>query len=112
MDWTGLLDILAENVTGTFGEPVFYTRVVDGYPEAETEIRAVFDPDFALTDPGPGNGVNSRVPVIDVRNSDIGGEPSEGDIAIVQGIAYEVTAVHPSSSGMTKAQLKRKARRL
>lgn len=104
MTWDGLLEDMTDTVAEFFGKPVLYTR--EG---GETvEIVAVFDPEYVLQDAKGGVGASSTITVLDVRDRDIGGPPRSMDSVEIDGVRYEVSHPIPSTSGMTKAVLKRR----
>lgn len=107
MDWEGLLEGATAIVRDTFGEPFTYVRHSDGHKVEP--VTAIFDPDFVEM---AGNGAQqmaARMIVVEVRDSDIGGEPKLEDrfTRHKTGITYRVSTPMPSSSGMTKVQLRK-----
>lgn len=103
-DWNGLLSDMTATLRDTFGEPVLYERGETG----ETfEVVAIFDPAHELLDTAGGVPVSSRIPVLDVRVADIGGEPEHDDFVTVRGTRYRVLDAVPSSSGMMKCHLRK-----
>lgn len=106
MNWSGHLEGLTATVVETFGVPVLYVRAETG--ETFEDIEAPFDPSHEPFNVGGSVEVSARVPVIDVRLSDIGGhEPEEDDRVTIDGVTYRVVDTQASSSGMMKAQLRR-----
>lgn len=108
MTWRGLLDDLTDTVSEAFGEPVLYWRAgkTDGPPIEVAE--AVFDPAFHESDAGGKVSVGTVIPVLDIRDRDIGGPPAETDECEIEGVRYVVRSLIPSTSGMTKAVLRRR----
>ncbi len=106
MDWNGLLDGMTDIVRDTFGQAVSYSRFETGitYPN----IEAIFDPSFETTEVGGSVPVTIRIPVLDIKLSDIGGlEPKQDDQAVINATTYRVIKALPSSSGMMKAHLRK-----
>lgn len=104
MNWTGLLEGLTATVRETFGQPVVYSRRNDG---PVYTVTGIYDPDYLLQEGGGKVGGTARITVVDLVDADIGGPPDEGDGVLVAGISYTVASIIPTSSGMTKARLRR-----
>lgn len=107
MDWEGLLEGATAIVRDTFGEPFSYVRASDGY--TVDPVTAIFDPDFVEMAGNGAQQVSARMIVVEVRNEDIGGEPKLEDRFTRKktGVTYRVSVPMPSSSGMTKVQLRK-----
>jgi hypothetical protein len=106
MDWNDLLDGMTDIVRDTFGQAVSYFQFATDitYPD----IDAIFDPSFETTEVGGSVPVTIRIPVLDIKLSDIGGlEPKQDDEATINGTKYRVIKALPSSSGMMKAHLRK-----
>lgn len=107
-DWAGLLDDMTAIVRDTFGEAV---SVV--YKQAETgetkAIKAIFDYNREGLEAGGTVIVPGRIPVLDVRNADLGFEPSSDDEVTIAGFGnFRVIDTYPDSSKNTKLHLRKK----
>lgn len=107
-DWHGLLDDMTATVRDTFGEavPVVYTRTETG--EVKDDLTAIFDYSHEALEAGGSLPTTARIPVLDVRNADLGFEPLPDDrVVINKHGSFRVIDTYPSSSGMTKLHLRK-----
>lgn len=108
-DWHGLLDDMTAIVRDTFGEAVSvaYWRAETA---AITPITAIFDYEREGLDAGGTLTVASRIPVLDVRNADLGFEPLPDDEVTISGHGvFRVIDTYPDSSKNTKLHLRKKS---
>lgn len=97
---------MTRNVLGaamsTFGETVTWRPGLEGH----RELTAIFRAAHAAVDLGQG-AIATVDPELDVRLSDVGEPPREGDKVIVRGLSYRVSEVQPDGEGGAKLKLKR-----
>lgn len=106
-DWGGLLDGMTAIVRDTFGEPapIIYTR---GEDDSVHSIRAVFDYEHEPLEAGGSVPTTARIPVLDVRNDDLGFEPLPDDRVVIEGHGeFRVIDTYPASSKTTKLHLRK-----
>jgi hypothetical protein len=113
MDWDSLLDDMTSVVAGTFPKRITYHRLETGTDHDTTPsgapLTGVYDIQTVETrDNGATLTVNNRQIVLDIRNADLGFKPATKDGVEVEGEgSFTVLALFPSSSGMTKLQLRK-----
>jgi hypothetical protein len=74
-----------------FGEPAI---LKDG-----TEIKAIFDNEYALAEP-MGVGIESSHPMVAVKSSDVE-ETIHGDTLEIREVTYSIIGIHPDGTGIT-----------
>ncbi|MER9393892.1 MULTISPECIES: hypothetical protein [unclassified Mesorhizobium] len=109
MDWSGLLDGMTEVVRDTFRESVLviYKRFETG--EIKADLAAIFDYEHVGLEAGGRVPTTSKIPVLDVRDADLGFEPMPDDEVTVSGFgSFRVIDTFPDSSKNTKLHLRKK----
>ena len=109
MDWHGLLDDMTGIVRDTFGEAVavIYKRAETG--EIKPDLIAIFDYEHAELQAGGKVSTTSRIPVLDVRNADLGFDPLPDDEVTISGQGtFRVIDTFADSSKNTKLHLRKK----
>lgn len=109
MDWSGLLDDMTGVVRDTFGEVVaiIYKRGETG--EIKPDLTAIFDYEHVGLEAGGRVPTTSKIPVLDVRNADLGFEPLPDDEVTISGFgSFRVIDTFPDSSKNTKLHLRKK----
>ncbi len=89
-------------VLTTFGEPVVFH--LEGQAEA-LPGRGVFSAAHQEVDTSTGVPVSGVQPVLEVRQSDLPANPTEGDAVTVQGVRYLIVEVRPDGHGFLKLML-------
>ncbi|RWQ35844.1 MAG: hypothetical protein EOS20_17375 [Mesorhizobium sp.] len=108
MEWDGLLDSLTAVVRDTFRESVFviYKRTETG--AIKTDLAAIFDYSPEALEAGGSLPTRSRIPVLDVRNADLGFEPLPDDEVTISGHGvFRVIDTLRDSSKNTKLHLRK-----
>lgn len=107
-DWFGLLDGMTATVRDTFGEPVpvSYRRPSTGFTK---DITAIFDYGHEALEAGGGVSATSKIPVLDVRDADLGFPPAADDEVTIAGFgSFRVIDKYPSSAKTTLLHLRKK----
>ncbi|MBZ9820193.1 hypothetical protein [Mesorhizobium sp. CA4] len=109
MDWHGLIDDMTGIVRDTFGEAVavIYRRAETG--EIKSDLIAIFDWEHAELQAGGKVSTTSRIPVLDVRNADLGFDPLPDDEVTIAGQgSFRVIDTFSDSTKNTKLHLRKK----
>lgn len=107
VDWRGLLDDLTATTRDTFGEPT-PCQYMQRRTGVTKPVTAIFDYQYIGLEAGGSVPTTSRVPVLDVRNADLGVKPASEDEVEIEGHGrFRVIETHPDSSGNTKLHLRK-----
>jgi len=68
-------------------------------------INGIFNNEYELIDVGE-NGVESTVPILTVRSSDVPGLV-QGDSFVIDSVTYKSVIVRPDGTGITEIQLEK-----
>ncbi len=106
-DWSDAIADLQDACRDTFGVPVSYIPSVEKRPGlggATIEISGIFDDSRETVNVmagGGGSGMEAVIPrpVVEIRMSDLGVDPMEGDEVIVDGVTYRIIDVHLDGHG-------------
>lgn len=84
----------------TFGQSVTYNGVT---------IRAVFDPAAVLIEPDRSTlaAVRTTAPMLWVDHAALGADPAPGDVAVIDGAAWQVIDIEPDGAGGYACRLHR-----
>jgi flagellar basal body rod protein FlgG len=113
MDWDSLLDDMTAVIAETFPKRITYHRAETNTDHDTTPtgspLTGIYDIQSVDTRENSGTlTVTNRQIVLDVRLADLGFKPATKDGVDVQGEgSFTVLALFPSSSGMTKLQLRK-----
>ncbi|WP_412058037.1 hypothetical protein [Bartonella sp. DGB2] len=101
-NWNANLKAMNDVLCETFGKALTYTRKTTG---EVFSISAIYDETYAQ-DPVYGTtDFTNPIKMLDIRLSDIGGAPKQGDRVVLDQETFIISDVITSTSGMMKVAL-------
>ena len=101
-DWSNAVADLQEACLDIFGVPVHYIPCVNKRPGLggqAIEVTGIFDDNRETVTVAGGMDAVVPRPVVELRLSDLGIDPMEGDEVQVEGVSYRILDVQPDGHG-------------